>query len=89
MSSKVIGGAVACAIVLGLAGLVVGYFLYGKIVGEYVGIETLISPQRNALESAVQTVVGIDAMRTKILWSGGAGAVIGLVVGLLLPALKR
>lgn len=89
MSSKMIGGAVACAIVLGLAGLVAGYFLYGKLAGEYVGINTLISPQRSVLESALHSVVGIDVMRTKILWLGGAGAVIGLVVGFLLPSLKR
>ncbi|NQT94608.1 MAG: hypothetical protein HQ559_17770 [Lentisphaerae bacterium] len=89
MSSKVIGGAVACAIILGLVGLVAGYFLYAKLAGEYVGLETLIAPKKGALESAVHSIVGIDSMRTKILWSGGAGAVIGLVVGALLPAFKR
>ncbi len=78
---------VSSAVTFGLLGLVVGYLIYGKIAGDYVSLSTLFATSNNVLESAVQSLAGIDAMRSKILMCGAVGAVIGVVVRLL-PILK-
>ena len=87
MMKKLLLQAVGAAAGTGVVGLIVGYLVYGKIAGEYVSLGTLLSPGGNLLESAAQSLAGIDAIRTKILTCGGVGAVIGLIARFL-PALN-
>jgi len=71
------------AIVLGIIGLVAGYFLFGKVAGSYIEIKALIMPSDSFLSQLGNTIRGVEEVRRKILISGGAGVVAGLAVGLL------
>ncbi len=88
MNKNVIIRAFSAAVGVGILGLIVGYLIYGKIGGEYISLGTLFSSSDNILDSAVRSVSGIDAVRSKIFNCGWVGAVIGLVVGIL-PSLKK
>ena len=66
--------------VLGIIGLVVGYALFGKWGGEYVSLETLFSFGGNRLQGAFRSISGIEDMRNKVLLSGAAGGVVGLLL---------
>jgi hypothetical protein len=77
-----IGPAITMALILGLAGLAVGYGVFGKIGGEYVDLEIIFSADKNFLQKAVRSLSGIDELRSKILWCGAGGAVLGLIFGL-------
>ena len=74
--------AITMALVLGLAGMAVGYGIFGKIGGEYVDLEVIFSTNKNFLQKAVRSIGGIDEMRSKILWCGAGGAALGLIFGL-------
>ena len=74
--------AIIVALVLGVAGMAVGYGIFGKIGGEYVDIEVIFSTNKNFLQKAVRSIGGIDEMRSKILWCGAGGAALGLIFGL-------
>jgi len=67
-------------VVLGIVGLVVGYFLFGKVAGSYIDIKSLIMPTDSILGQLGNAVRGVEGIRRNILISGGAGAVVGLVV---------
>ncbi len=75
-------------LILGLAGLAVGYGIFGKIGGEYVDLDVLLSTNRNFLQKAVRSMIGIDEMRSKILWCGAGGAFLGLIFQLF-PGKRR
>ena len=66
--------------VLGIIGLAVGYALFGKLGGEYVSLETLFSFGGNRLQGAFRSISGIEEMRNKVLLSGAAGVVVGLLL---------
>jgi len=66
--------------VLGIIGLAVGYALFGKLGGEYVSLETLFSFGGNRLQGAFRSISGIEDMRNKVLLSGAAGGVVGLLL---------
>ena len=70
----------AVLIVLAVLGLLTGYLLFGKLAGDYVSITRLLGMNGSLLDSAFNSITGIDAMRNKILLSGAAGAVLGLVI---------
>ena len=79
--------AISSVVVLGVVGLIVGYFLFGKTGGgNYVSIGDLFRPARSGLAGLGQrlseAVRGIEEMRRNILISGLVGAVVGLVAGL-------
>lgn len=67
-------------LVFAVLGLVIGYWFFGKFVGGHVSLSTLFNFDGNALQSAFQSISGIEAMRNKILLCGVAGAVAGLLV---------
>lgn len=69
---------------LGVAGLVFGYLVFGRIAGEYIGLDTLFQSSSNVLEDAFRSLTGLKEARQNILISGGVGAVLGLVVGAVL-----
>jgi len=83
-----IGPAITMALILGLAGLAVGYGVFGKIGGEYVDLEVIFSMNKNFLQKAVRSLAGIDEMRSKILWCGAGGAALGFIFGLF-PGRRR
>lgn len=62
-------------------GLIIGYAIFGKLAGEYVSLNTLLSFGGNPIHRAFQSVSGIADMRTKILLCGAAGAVVGILAG--------
>ena len=70
------------SVLLGICGLILGYFLFGKFAGEYVKVSTLISPPNNFFEDITQTVSGMKDMRQKILITGGGGVVLGVIISL-------
>ena len=69
-------------LLFGILGLVAGYFLFGKIGGEYVYIKTIFSTSSNAIESLGRKIAGIENIKQNILISGGVGALVGLIIGL-------
>lgn len=74
---------VLSAIILGIVGLVAGYFLFGKIGSNYISLQNLIIPSKSVLKQLGNTLVGVDEARRNILISGGVGAVFGIVVGIM------
>lgn len=72
------------AIILAIVGLVVGYFMFGKIAGEYISVQRLLGlSSKGILNKAINTVADISARRNKILLCGLAGAGVGVVLGFL------
>ncbi|OFX24605.1 MAG: hypothetical protein A2041_01080 [Bacteroidetes bacterium GWA2_31_9b] len=69
-------------LLFGILGLVAGYFLFGKIGGEYVNIKTIFSTSSNAIESLGRKIAGIEKIKQNILISGGVGGLVGLIIGL-------
>lgn len=61
-------------------GLIVGYAIFGKWAGDYVGLKTLFSFGGNAFQRAFHSVSGLEDMRNKILLCGAAGAVVGVLL---------
>lgn len=71
------------AIFLGILGLVAGYFLFGKVGGSYIGLKALIVPGDSLLSQVGNKLRGVETIRQNILLAGGAGAVIGAVLGIV------
>ncbi|MDP2761968.1 MAG: hypothetical protein Q8O64_16505 [Sideroxyarcus sp.] len=67
-------------IIFTLIGFGVGYVIFGKWSGEYVSMQTLFSFGGNPVQGAFRSLTGIEDMRNKVLWSGVAGAVVGLLL---------
>jgi len=74
---------VIMVLLLGIAGLAIGYGIFGKIGGEYVDLDVLFSMNKNFLQRAVRSMAGIDDMRSKIVWCGAGGAVLGIFFSLM------
>lgn len=64
-------------------GLVLGYFIFGRMAGEYVSIGTIFGESDNALESFGRNISGLTEMKQNILITGGAGGVLGLILSLI------
>ncbi|MBP1711860.1 MAG: hypothetical protein H6Q42_63 [Deltaproteobacteria bacterium] len=77
-----IGPAISMGLILGLAGIAIGYGIFGKIGGEYVDLEVIFSLDKSFFKKAVHSLAGIDEMRSKILWCGAGGAALGVFFGL-------
>jgi hypothetical protein len=74
-------------ILLGAAGLCVGYLLFAEVMGSYIPLSQLFNFSSGAegmFKSAVNAVTGIDAIRMKILVSGGIGFFAGIGAGAVL-----
>jgi hypothetical protein len=66
-------------IVLGAAGLVVGYLIFARTTNGYLSLKSLVSPARNVIDDLVKNVRGIPQIRQSILICGAVGGGIGLV----------
>ena len=75
--------AISLAIVLGIVGLAAGYFIFAQFNGTYLSIKDLIFPPKNILDNVGQAITGAAKIRQNILICGGAGAVVGLILGAL------
>jgi hypothetical protein len=73
--------AIVLIVVLGIAGLLVGYLVFARTEGGYISLEALLRPARHGLDRLVKKVTGIETMRRNILISGAVGAALGLVLG--------
>jgi hypothetical protein len=73
---------IAFIAVFAVIGLVAGYAVFGKVAGHYLSLGSLFSFGSNALQSAWQSVSGIEAARNHILLCGAGGAVAGLLLAL-------
>jgi hypothetical protein len=69
-------------VVFAAIGLAAGYAVFGKVAGHYLSLGSLLSFGGNALQSAWQSVSGIEAARNNILLCGAGGAVAGLLLAL-------
>ena len=68
-------------LVFGCAGLAAGFFIFGKVLGSYVPLSQLVNLSSGAegfVKSAVNSAIGIDAIRTKIILTGIIGSLTGL-----------
>ncbi|MGM0497364.1 MAG: hypothetical protein ACQESJ_05560 [Bacteroidota bacterium] len=66
-----------------IIGLVLGYLIFGRIAGEYVGLEAIFSDSSNFIKSVGRNITGLEQMKQNILISGGAGGVLGLILSLI------
>jgi len=74
---------ISSALVLGIIGLAAGYFLFAKVGGSYVDLQVLLVPGDTLLQKLGNAVRGVEEIRRKILITGAAGAVVGVVIGLV------
>jgi hypothetical protein len=81
---KKIGFIIIMTVGLGLIGLVFGYLMFGRFLGEYLSLGQLLAPAGNLLEELGRQIAGIKTARQNVLIAGGVGAVAGLVLSLLL-----
>jgi hypothetical protein len=70
-------------IIFAVAGLVLGYLIFGRISGEYIEISAIFTSSDNVLESIGRSITGLKEIKQNILISGGVGAVLGLVISLV------
>lgn len=71
------------SLIFGIVGLVAGYFLFGRIAGEYISIDNLIKPADNIFKSLGNAMIGIEQIRWNIILCGVIGVSTGTNVALL------
>ncbi len=73
---KIIRGLLVGAV----AGLVVGYLIFGRVGGDFVNPVDLVAPSEGLLERGRAWLEGHETIRRNIGISGGVGAVAGVIV---------
>lgn len=73
-------GKLVSIVLFTVAGLAVGYAVFGKWGGEYVDVQTLFTFGGNRVQGALRSLTGLEDMRNKVLLCGAAGAVAGLLL---------
>lgn len=66
-----------------IIGLVLGYFIFARINGEYLSIQTIFNAAANPIESFGRKITGLQSIKQNIFISGGVGAAVGLVLSLI------
>ena len=74
---------VTWGIILAVCGLVVGYLIFGRLGGEFIGLGQLFSPAESWLEEIGESITGVKQARQNILISGAIGLGLGILVGAL------
>ena len=76
---------VLLAVVLGIAGLVVGYFIFARapITGEYISLGTLLDPPEGIIGRLMEDFGQFAEIRRNIMLSGAAGVAFGVVLGVV------
>ncbi|MCK5171170.1 MAG: hypothetical protein KAQ75_14925 [Bacteroidales bacterium] len=67
-------------LVFAVLGLIIGYLIFGKFGDEYVHLKTIFSSSKSAIGSFGRNISGLAKMKQNILFSGGIGAVLGLII---------
>ena len=62
-----------------IAGFIIGYLLFGKILGSYVSLGSLLDFSGGDFGNFGRSLGGIKGVQQKVFLSGGAGAIIALV----------
>lgn len=70
-------------ILFAVIGLIIGYLLFGKIGNEYVSLKSIFRFSKSGIESFGSGISGLTKIKQNILISGGAGAVIGLILSIV------
>ncbi len=70
-------------------GLIVGYFIFGRLAGEYVSVELIFRTPDDLLDRVTYSLADLESMRQNILISGAIGGIIGLLIGLFTKLKKR
>jgi hypothetical protein len=70
-------------LVFGVVGLVLGYLIFARapVTGELIAIRNLIDPPRGLVGSIVSELSQFAEIRRNILFTGGGGVVVGVVLG--------
>lgn len=73
------------AIVFGAVGLVIGYLIFARVpmTGELIAIGNLIQPPEGLIGNLVSEIGQFREIRRNILFSGGGGVVLGVVLGVV------
>lgn len=79
-----IGFIIIMTVGLGLVGLIFGYLMFARFLGEYLSVRELLAPADNVLEELGKQLSGIKAARQNVFIAGGIGAVAGLILGFVL-----
>lgn len=81
------------ALLLGVIGLAVGYFLFAGRAGNYIPVWRLLGVSHNELQSLTNEFLtkfgGLAVVRRNILISGLAGVALGLIGSLLGHSRRR
>lgn len=81
------------ALLLGVIGLGVGYFLFAGRAGSYVPVGRLLGISHNDIQGLVYKLFpnlgGIEVVRRNILISGLVGVVVGLIASLAARSRRR
>lgn len=73
--------AVGFLVLFGIIGLVAGYLIYGKVGDDYIDPIKLFAEKKGVIGYGVERLYGLEKKRNNILVAGGAGAVLGLILG--------
>lgn len=71
--------------VFGTIGLLIAYYIFGQVNGEFIRPEYLLNPPRGFIEGIAYTLLSIEERRANIL----IGGAIGVFLGFLLAAMPE
>jgi len=78
--------ALKTGILLGILGLIVGYFIFAQHKGEYIPLDALFA---SGLEGKIYDFAGRGGVINKILASGVVGLLLGFLLGAASPGKKQ
>lgn len=72
-------------VILGIAGIVAGYFIFARapITGELIEVRNLIQQPQNLLGELFSEISQFETIRRNILLTGAGGAALGLILGIV------
>ncbi len=68
------------AVIFGVIGLVVGYFLFARFAGHYLSVMDLFFNDKGIAGQLGDAIAGGEKIRRNIFISGGIGGAIGLLL---------
>jgi hypothetical protein len=77
------------ALIFGLIGAAVGYFLFAKFGGQYIPVTDLFFHQKGVINNIGDALTGGNEIRQNIYIAGGIGAVIGILFSTINNKKKR
>ena len=70
-------------ILFAIIGLIIGYLIFGKVGNDYVSLKTIFRFSKSGIESFGRGISGLTRIKQNIFISGGAGAVIGIILSVI------